>query len=345
MVSVMRFGAFVPQGWRMDLKGISPADHWSTMLKVARRSEELGFDSIWVFDHFHTVPVPTNHVTYEAWTLMGALAVTTERVRIGQMCTCNEYRPPSYLAKVAASVDVLSGGRLDMGIGAGWYEHEFLGYGYEFPKPSVRIGRLGEALEIMTRMWREDEVHFDGKHYQLRGAICEPKPVDRIPLWVAGGGEKLTLRLAAQYADYSNFGDDLAQFVAKSKILEEHCRDVGRGFDEIERTSNFTVVIGEDELAVEDNIRRLSDHFRPEVPDERIERTVGVYRAGGGVGTPDQIVEQFKLWEKAGLSYAVCFFPGLASDLSGLELFAKEVIPAFPSPAGEVARNAVWEVR
>ncbi|MCI0426016.1 MAG: LLM class flavin-dependent oxidoreductase, partial [Actinobacteria bacterium] len=123
----MRFGAFVPQGWRLDLAGIPVEEHWQRTLGVARKIEELGYESLWVYDHFHTIPVPTQEVTYEAWTLMAALASTTNTVRLGQMCTCNTYRNPAYLAKVAASIDVISGGRVEMGIGAGWYEHEHRG--------------------------------------------------------------------------------------------------------------------------------------------------------------------------------------------------------------------------
>jgi F420-dependent oxidoreductase-like protein len=210
----MRFGAFVPQGWRLDLVGIEREDEWSTMVDVAQTIERAGYESLWVYDHFHTVPVPTQEVTYEAWTLMAALATVTDTVRLGQMCTCNSYRPPSYLAKVAASIDVISGGRVEMGIGAGWYEHEYDGYGYPYPKPSVRIGQLREGVEIMKRMWTEDEVHFDGEHYTLKGAICQPKPLQdpHIPFWIAGGGEQLTLRVAARYASYTNFGADLDEF-------------------------------------------------------------------------------------------------------------------------------------
>ena len=186
----MQFGAFVPQGWRLDLAGIDTKDHWDTMTSVASRIEDLGYDSLWVYDHFHTVPEPIQEATYEAWTLMAALAAVTDTVRLGQMCTCNSYRPPSYLAKVAASIDVISGGRVEMGIGAGWYEHEYDGYGYEFAKPSVRIGMLREGIEIMQRMWTEDEVHYEGKYYNLQGAICRPRPLQEphIPFWVAGGG-------------------------------------------------------------------------------------------------------------------------------------------------------------
>jgi hypothetical protein len=130
----MQFGAFVPQGWRMDLVGVPLEEQWPTMRDVGNRMEALGYDSLWVYDHFHTVPDPTQESTFEAWTLMASFAVATDRVRLGQMCTCNSYRPPSYLAKVASTVDVMSGGRLEFAIGAGWYEEEYLAYGYDFPK-------------------------------------------------------------------------------------------------------------------------------------------------------------------------------------------------------------------
>ena len=267
----MRFGAFTPQGWRLDLVGIETTEQWQAILSVARKIEAAGYESVWVYDHFHTVPVPTQEVTYEAWTLMAALAATTKTVRLGQMCTCNGYRHPAYLAKVAASIDAISGGRLEMGIGAGWYEHEFNGYGYPFPKPSVRIGELREAVEIMQRMWTEDEVYFDGKHYKLDGAICRPKPVQspHIPFWVAGGGEKLTLNITARFASYSNFGATLEEFIHKSDVLKGHCEDVSRDFAEIVRSSNFNVVCGETEAEVEDKVQSILDRYRPFVTEDR----------------------------------------------------------------------------
>ena len=126
----MQFGAFVPQGWKMDLVGVPEAEQWPAMLDVARRIEAAGYDTVWVYDHFHTVPEASQEPTFECWTVMAALAAATERVRLGQMCTCNSYRQPSYMAKVASTVDVISGGRLEFAIGAGWYEEEYLAYGY-----------------------------------------------------------------------------------------------------------------------------------------------------------------------------------------------------------------------
>ncbi|MGN6792136.1 MAG: LLM class flavin-dependent oxidoreductase, partial [Streptosporangiaceae bacterium] len=186
----MRFGMFVPQGWRLDLAGIAPADQWSTMRDLAQAADNLPFESIWVYDHFHTVPVPTKEVTHEAWTLMSAFAAATTSVRLGQMCTCLGYRNPAYLAKVAATIDLISGGRVEMGIGGGWYEHEWRAYGYGFPGAGDRLGMLDEGVQIMRQLWTTGEATLDGKHYQLDGAIGRPVPLQEggIPLWIAGGG-------------------------------------------------------------------------------------------------------------------------------------------------------------
>ncbi len=324
----MRFGAFVPQGWRLDLVGIPQEDHWPTMLGVAKVIEAAGYESLWVYDHFHTVPVPTQEVTYEAWTLMAALAATTDRVRLGQMCTCNSYRSPSYLAKVAATIDVISGGRLEMGIGAGWYEHEYDGYGFEFPKPSVRIGMLREAVEIMERLWTQDEVTYEGRYYTLKGAISRPKPVQEphIPFWVAGGGEQLTLNVAARYATYTNFGTSVEEFAHKSEVLRGHCRDVGTDFASIARSSNFNVVCEATEVEVEERLSSIKDHYRPFVTADRLDRVEGLFREFAG--TPEQLVAKLRPWREAGMTYGIVYFLEAAYDTSGLERFAREVVPA-----------------
>ena len=235
----MRFGTFIPQGWRLDLAGIDPAEQWSTMLGLAQRAERGPWESIWVYDHLHTVPLPSEEATHEAWTLMAAYAAATSRLRLGQMCTCMSYRPPTYLAKVAATVDVISGGRLEMGIGAGWYEQEWRAYGYGFPSPGDRLGRLDEGVQIMRQMWLEGSATLAGRHYQVDGARCYPQPLQAggVPLWIAGGGEQRTLRIAARYAAYTNFDGTPEVFRRKSAILEEHCHEIGRAYDEITRSA------------------------------------------------------------------------------------------------------------
>src|SRR3982750_3728439 len=190
----IKFGVFVPQGWRMDLTEIEdPVEKYEAMTRAAQAADaEEGWDSIWVYDHFHTVPTPELETTFECWTSTAALARDTSTVRIGQMVTYNSYRNPALLAKVASTVDVLSHGRLDFGIGAGWYESEYRAYGYPFADGPERLRMLGEALQVFHAMWSEPYANFEGKYYQLRGAINEPRGVQKphIPIWAGGGGEK-----------------------------------------------------------------------------------------------------------------------------------------------------------
>jgi F420-dependent oxidoreductase-like protein len=326
----MRFGLFIPQGWRLDLAGIDPAHQWQTMLDIVHAVDISPFESIWVYDHFHTVPVPTEEATLEAWSLMAALAASTQRIRLGQMCTCMAYRNPAYLAKVAATIDVVSGGRLEMGIGAGWYEHEWRAFGYGFPSAGERIGMLDEGVQIMRQMWTTGTATLAGKHYQVDGAIGRPLPLQDggIPLWIAGGGEKKTLRIAAQYAQYTNFDSTPEVFQRKSEILAEHCRDVGTDFDAIVRSANYNVIIGETDKDVEDKLAWVRAHYEPLVPAESVERYSTLFATGPLVGTPERIIERLTEARAMGLSYAIGYFVDAAYDPKGVDLFAREVIPA-----------------
>ncbi|HQY33746.1 LLM class F420-dependent oxidoreductase [Actinotalea sp.] len=325
----MRFGLFIPQGWRLDLVGIDPADQWAAMNGLARHADAGDWESIWVYDHFHTVPAPTTEATHEAWTLMAAFAASTSRVRLGQMCTCMAYRNPAYLAKVAATVDVISGGRVEMGIGAGWYEHEWRAYGYGFPGAGDRIAALDEGVQIMEQAWRTGEATLDGRFYQVDGARVHPRPLQAggIPFWIAGGGERKTLRIAARSAHYTNFVGTLEGFAHKSSVLEGHCRDLGRDFGEITRSANYNVVIGRDQAEVDARLAWIDAHYRPVVP-EKVDSTVEDFRTGPLVGTPEQIVERLRALEAIGMTYAITYFAEAAYDRSGIELFEREVIPA-----------------
>ena len=328
----MRFGLFVPQGWRLDLVGIDTKDHWPTMLSIAQEAdrEDSPFESIWVFDHFHTVPVPTQEATHEAWTLMAAFGAATDRVRLGQMCTCMGYRNPAYLAKVAATVDVISQGRAEMGIGAGWYEHEWRAYGYGFPKAGDRIGMLDEGVQIMRQLWTTGNATLDGKHYQVDGAICQPLPLQDggVPLWIAGGGEKKTLRIAAQYADYTNFDGSAEGFSRKSEILRQHCQDVGTDFDKITRSANYNVILGETEKDVQDRIAWMKDHLlRAGVPQHIAEGRVNEFANGLLVGTPEVIAERLAEVGKLGMTYAILNFAEVAYDRTALAFFTEKIAP------------------
>ncbi len=328
----MRFGLFVPQGWRLDLAGIDTADHWATMLGVAKAAEDGPFESVWVFDHFHTVPVPTQEATHEAWTLMAGLAAATSRVRLGQMCTCMGYRNPAYLAKVAATVDVISGGRVEMGIGAGWYEHEWRAYGYGFPGAGDRIGMLDEGVQIMHQLWTTGTATLDGKHYQVNGAICRPLPLQDggIPLWIAGGGEKKTLRIAARYARYTNFDSAPDGFRRKSEILAEHCRELGTDFDAITRSANYNVILGETDKDVQDRLAWMKAHqIRYGVPENTAEARVRMFADGPLVGTPELVAERLAELGGLGMSYAILNFAEVAYDRTALTLFTEKVAPEF----------------
>lgn len=332
----MRFGLFIPQGWRLDLAGIAPADQWATMKDLARRADVGPWASIWVYDHFHTVPKPMLEATHEAWTLMSAFGAVTQRVRLGQMCTCVGYRNPVYLAKVAATCDIVSGGRIDMGIGAGWYENEWRAYGYGFPPGRERLRMLSEGVQILRQAWSEGTVSFSGKHYAVDRAIVAPRPLQEggIPLWIAGGGEKVTLRIAARYAAYTNFDGTPDGFAHKSEVLAHHCRDVGSDFDAIVRSANYNVAIGATEADVADRLAALRARLVPLVGEQRAESQLRSIRGLPACGTPEQIVDNLRGLQKLGMTYAICYFPEAAYDRSGIELFERDVIPAL---AGQLA--------
>jgi alkanesulfonate monooxygenase SsuD/methylene tetrahydromethanopterin reductase-like flavin-dependent oxidoreductase (luciferase family) len=252
-------------------------------------------------------------------------------VRLGQMCTCMGYRNPAYLAKVAATCDVISGGRVEMGIGGGWYEHEWDAYGYGFPRAGDRLAMLDEGVQIMRQAWAEGTATLAGRHYRVDGAIVRPLPLQQggIPLWIAGGGEKKTLRIAARYAQYTNFDATPETFTHKSQVLADHCADVGRDFDEITRSANYNVVIGETDADVQDKLDRIADRYRPLVSADEVEKQRRQAAGGPLVGTPEQIVERLRDAESLGMTYAITYFADAAYDLGSARLFAERVIPEF----------------
>ncbi|WNB86032.1 LLM class F420-dependent oxidoreductase [Cellulomonas sp. ATA003] len=326
----MRFGLFIPQGWRQDLTGIDASEHWAVMNGLAQHADDGdAWESIWVYDHFHAVPEPNGEATHEAWSLINAYAASTRRVRLGQMCTCMAYRNPAYLAKVAATADVISGGRVEMGIGAGWYEHEWRAYGYGFPSAGDRIAALDEGVQIFRQLWSTGVASLDGRFYQVDGAQLSPLPLqtDGPPLWIAGGGEKKTLRIAAQHAAYTNFAGDPETFTHKSEVLRGHCETLGRDFGEIVRSANYNVVIGENEAEVQDRLAWVHDHYRQTVP-AKADGVLEEFRNGPLVGTPEQIVEKLTELQGLGMTYAITYFAEAAYDRSGIELFESQVVPA-----------------
>ncbi len=314
------FGAFIPQGWKMELAGIDGAEaQWAKAIEIAVLAEELGYDSVWVYDHVHNVPKPANEAVFECWTTLAAISQRTSRVRLGQMVGCNSYRQPSLLAKITSTLDVISGGRLDWGIGAGWYEGEYKGYGYDFPAPKVRIGMLREAVEIVKSLWTQPSTSYEGTYYTLDRAQCDPKPLQQPhpPIWIGGGGEQLTLRVVARHADVSNFGGKADEWARKREILKGHCAAVGRDEETIRKTWSPEVFIRSTEAEV---LAAGSRSFWGE--------SVESWTAGNLVGTPEQVAEKVQAYVELGCTG---FVPWCSDypDTESLTLFAEQVMPNF----------------
>jgi F420-dependent oxidoreductase-like protein len=221
---------------------------YEAMLRVWSEADAIPvLEHAWVFDHFSPLGADKTGPCLEGWTLLAALAARTERIRVGVMVTGNTYRHPAVLANMGATVDVISNGRMDFGIGAGWNEMEHESYGIPLYAPGERIRRLGEACEVIRRLWTEERANFDGRYYQLKDAMCNPKPVQEPypPIVIGGNGEKLTLRVVAQYADIWNaLAGTVDEFKRLSAILDEHCAAVGRDPATIRRSIQFRTNFG-----------------------------------------------------------------------------------------------------
>jgi F420-dependent oxidoreductase-like protein len=319
----VQFGVFVPQGWRMDLAEIAdPVEQYEAMTRVAQAVDGIpAYDSIWVYDHFHPVPVPVQETVFECWTITAALARDTRRVNVGQMVTCNGFRNPALLAKMASTVDVLSHGRLYCGLGAGWYEHEWRAYGYGFPETGDRMRAFSEACEIVSRMWTEEAPTFQGKCYSIDAPINRPKGA-RKPhpaLWIGGGGERVTLKLVARWADACNITADPETLRHKYAVLRQHCEALGRDYNSIIRsTSQEDLVLlkpGEDPEAATAQARQT------------LNMSVADYANYARIGTIDQTVERIQRLVDAGANYILVSFARSAYDHEPLYRFAEEVIP------------------
>lgn len=318
----VKFGVFVPQGWRMDLVEIrDPLAQYEAMTAVGRDAEKAGFDSIWVYDHFHTVPTPEMETTFECWSITAGLARDTSTIKIGQMVTCNGYRNPALLAKIASTIDVMSAGRLLCGLGAGWYEHEWRAYGYGFPDVPERMRAFREAVEIVVKMWTEEKPVYNGKFYTIDGPINEPKGIQKphIPLWLGGGGEKVTLKLVAKYGQACNVGGGNPDTVRqKLAVLKEHCDALGRDYASIAKSTNL-------------NVFMINSGDDPEqaTAKARGKASLEEFRKATFVGTPEQIRERVGQLVDAGADYIITYLPRVAYERERVAQFADEVVKHF----------------
>jgi F420-dependent oxidoreductase-like protein len=321
----VQFGVFVPQGWRMDLAEISdPVEQYETMTRVAKMVDATPqYDSIWVYDHFHTVPTPELQTVFEAWTITAALSRDTTRVNIGQMVTCNGYRNPALLAKMASTVDVMSHGRLYFGLGAGWYEHEWRAYGYGYPETRQRMRAFREACDIIVKMWTEDYPEYHGEHYTIDKPINEPKGA-RKPypsFWIGGGGEQVTLKLVAKYANAANVGGGDPETVRqKLAVLKGHCETLGRDYDAITRSSNL-------------NIYPIEPGADPEKATEKIQQALGMsfaqLRQMAVIGGPDEITRRLEELTAVGVNYFIFYIPRIAYEQEPFQRLTEQVLTRF----------------
>lgn len=331
MAEAIHFGAMIPQGWRRDLPSdLPPNKQWELIQETARCVERVGFDSAWLYDHLITWPTVSQDSCFECWTLLSSLASITKTLRLGEMVTCNSYRSPALLAKMAATLDNILSGRLEFGLGAGWYDYEYKAYGYDFPKPAVRIRMLEEALQIVKKMWTEEQATFNGKYYQVKDAINQPKPIQKPhpPITVGGSGEQLTLRVMAKYANRVNFGGyrSFEEYERKFRILEGYCREAGRDPSKITRTLLRDVIVAETEEEAKKKAERVWP--RETAFQERMLNSI--------VGDPESCLRQLERWKQLGITYFVIYFPD-AVDLESIELFARRVMPDLAKPIAKSA--------
>lgn len=280
-------------------------------------SELLGYQSAWLDDHLMLNQTPN----LECWTTLSALATVTKKIRLGTMVTCNSFRNPGLLAKMAATIDNISNGRLELGIGAGVQKNEHIAYGFHFPSSNVRIERLNEAVKIIKKMWTKNKISFSGKHYHIMDAVCEPKPIQKPhpPIIIGGGGEKLTLKVTAQHADRFDWGflPSVEMYKRKLNILKKYSIMVGRHLDEIEKSCwpVGKIFIASDK----EELQNIATQLLPK--GAKLEKFFQI----NFFGTPEDYIQLIEQYLNLGVTHFMLFF-GDYPDLRGLRLFAEKVV-------------------
>jgi len=310
MASAMHFGASLPQIKRS----------WAEARGVAEELDRLGFHSAWVCDHVYGVPVP-NLPILEAWTELAAVAAITSKLELGTLVTPPFFRNPAILAKQVATLDHISGGRAIVGLGAGWFEAEFRGTGCAFPPLGERMKALEETAIILRRLFSDERVTFEGRHFHVSDAVCEPKPLRRTPILIGGSGEKVLLRIAAQHADiWNNLAVFQAQLGAKVAALRRRCDDVQRDFSELRVSQQCVVVIEEDEARARESLEKAKKIYGGHMG--------GALEEHGIWGTPARVIDCIERHRKLGASLLVIEFFGRDTRVPA-RLFAEKVLPAF----------------
>ena len=310
----LRFGIFTPQ----------QGDSLEEVTTLWQQAETWGYDSLWLCDHLLALPKETEPI-YEAWSLLAGLAVKTSRVRIGVMVTSNTFRHPAVLAKMATTVDHLSHGRLELGIGGGWYQREHQAYGLPFYSEKERITRLEETLQVLKQLWTKEEATFTGQYYRLEKAPFAPKPVQKPhpPIRIGGRGRKWTLPLVARYADTWDIPDLLPpkRLATEIAYLNQACAAVSRDCTGMDKSHFTFLVFAQDPERVEQTVQELAAIFRMSVGDLRRASLVGTTR--------EEITAQVQAFVDAGITHLILNVWKQPYDREGLKRFANEVMPAF----------------
>ena len=311
----IKFGVFLPF-YAFKSKEKNPLPPFDRVRDVVLECEQLGYESVWLDDHL----MFEKRSILECWTTLSALSSITAKIRLGTMVLCNSFRNPTLLAKMAATLDVISNGRLEFGIGAGVQEDEHEAYGIPFLKPHARISRLKESVEIIKKMWTQEKTSYQGKYYKTSEAVCEPKPVQKPhpPITIGGGGEKLTLKVAAQHADRCDWGyvPSLELYRHKLDVLESHCKAVGRDFNEIEKSC----WLGGQIFIVPD--RKELDKKVSQLKPKNV--SLEDFKKLNFVATPHDCRKEIRRYTSFGVTYFMLFFGDLP-DVSGLRFFAEKV--------------------
>lgn len=282
---------------------------YKTIERITLNAERLGYDSVWTCDHFFKDLDSVNTNSLEAWTLLTALATKTEKMQLGVMVTCNSYRHPAMLAKIAATLDMISDGRLILGLGAGWKEVEYRAYGYRFPPLRERMDRLEEALQVIQALWTADRANFEGEYYQLKNAVFAPKPIQKphSPILIGGHGEKRTLRMVAKYGDMSNFSPWASERLERLlTVLKQHCKDLNRNYDDITKTFlGYCLITDDDEEILQFNKNRA---FEQGISIEKYLEKQSIL-PGAWAGSPEEVTAQYEHLFGMGFTHFPILFP------------------------------------
>lgn len=259
------FGLVVPQGWRGELDRLPAEKRLDAILNLVKWAEECKVESLWLYDHFIQYRVGLGPC-FDGWSLLSYLAPLTNRVRLGMLVLCNSYRNPALLAKMAATLDNISQGRLEFGIGAGWYEEEYKSYGYPYPSAATRISMLDESLQIIIKMWCDEKPSFKGRYYSIKEAYCRPKPLQKPhPPITVGGSGRLTLKVAAKYADWTNYGGGVERVKELNSVLEECCISVDRDVKSIRRSIHWVGVLDATRRKALKKVRLMRLSYEPDL--------------------------------------------------------------------------------